>query len=110
MSETRDPNLIPEHALTERDLVLREILRGNPGMTEDRGEDLIDALVDSAAHTLAVEQRAIAKLRGLPTVDGNIPMRDFTEIVNHIDPRVPEAEGGPVSRDDLRANREETSA
>ncbi|MEH0417835.1 hypothetical protein [Streptomyces sp. B21-083] len=60
MNESIDPNLVLQDAVNERDLVLREILRGNPGMTEERAEDLIDALVDSVSHELAEEQRAWA--------------------------------------------------
>jgi hypothetical protein len=81
-----------------RDLVLREILRGNPGMTEERAEDLIDALVDSVAHELADEQRAMVAHHGMP-------LDSYGEVlvcglIDHIDPHVPFAEGGPARRED----------
>jgi len=73
--------------------VVREILRGNPALDEQQAEDLIDALLDTAAHELANEQRAMAEAHGVSLErDGRTAPGD---LINHIDPQVPFAEGGP---------------
>ncbi len=84
--------------MNERDHILREMLHGNPALDEQRAEDLIDALVDSVAHTLADEQRAMVAHHGLPLDSyGEVLIVGLTD---HIDPKVPTSEGGPVRPDE----------
>ncbi|QCX81064.1 hypothetical protein C9F11_37405 [Streptomyces sp. YIM 121038] len=72
--------------------VLREMLRNNPDLDEQRADDLIEALLDEAAHLMAEEQRAMAKHHAVSLDSGGeVSMAD---LINWIDPRVPESEGG----------------
>lgn len=79
-----------------RDQVLHAMLHGNPDLDEQCAEDLVDALVDSVAHTLANEQRALVAHHGMPLDSyGEVLVQG---LINHIDPHVPFEEGGPASR------------
>jgi len=83
--------------MSDRDAVLHEMLHGNPDLNEQRAEDLIDAFVDSVAHELAEEQRAMVAHHGMPLDSYGEVL--IVGLINHIDPKVPFQEGGPAPRD-----------
>lgn len=79
-----------------RDEVLRAMLQGNPKLDEEHAEDLIDNLLDSVAHELADEQRAMVAHHGMPLDSyGEVLV---SGVINHIDPHVPFDKGGPAPR------------